>query len=606
MASEIRNITIRNIKGYGDVPVVLPVELKSNRVNLIFAPNGTGKSSFAAAFNLLNRARLDVPMDYKHQKNEFAVSELSLQLDGVQYRADRTQNEIASVLDCQIINSPLYAHAVHHNRGRFHTVSGYEDIRTIEIENIVRSVSIGYAVTPIKREFGTNGKILRNLQEDFSTKDIFLALPKFQDAIDTWNNSDGRKELIEEVRTYVNSLDGTEDEIRAQLDDATLEGLEHNNKFQEVAEVLQVLYPADTRWDMFDRFYQLLYLWHNKKEKMKSATNYHAYIYRKEKIDEDIRLLGATWKGIHTQEKDGKLIVDFPHADEISNGQRDLLTFVIDLIKFKVNLKQSKKSLLIIDEVFDYLDDANLIAAQYYLTSLLDVSKENIFMCVLSHLNPYTFRSYVFSDKKINVTYLKESLPTATNKMMAFISFRQDLDKNVEAQKQLYDDISHNLLHYCPGVVDYSVQMNSLKQNRQLDVNYGKTNVLHTMLINELNKYLSQSPSYDPYAVALALRLGVEKKVYQSLPPERQQGFVDAFTTKGKFDYCIESEIIIPDAYYIVTAIHNESDHLRFDGLQQKYIERPMVYKLQNAVIRGIIAEIFGWKGLPLTTSVID
>ena len=606
MASEIRNITIRNVKGYGDVPVVLPVELRSSRVNLIFAPNGTGKSSFAAAFNSLNRSRLDVPDDYKHQKNVFAVSELSLQLDGAQYKADRTQNQIASVLDCQVINSPLYAHAVHHNRGRFHSVSGYEDIRTIEMENIVRSVSVGYTFTPIKRAFGTNGKILRNLQEDFSKKDIFLALPKIQEAIDKWNNSDRRKELIEEIRTYVNSLEGTEDEIRAQLDEVKLEELEHNNKFQEVTEVLRALYPADTRWDMFNRFYQLLYLWHNKKEKMKSAIDYHAYVYRKEKIDEDIRLLGATWKGIHTQEKDGKLIVDFPRADEISNGQRDLLSFVVELIKFKANLKQSKKSLLIIDEVFDYLDDANLIAAQYYLTSLLDVSRENIFMCILSHLNPYTFRSYVFSDKKINVTYLKESQPTATRKMMAFISFRQDLDKNDVSQKQLYDDISHNLLHYCPVVVDYSARMSALQQNRQLDINYGKTNVLHTMLIDELNKYLSQSPSYDPYAVALALRLGVEKKVYLSLPPERQQGFVDAFTTKGKFDYCIESEIIIPDAYYIVTAIHNESDHLRFDGLQQKYIERPMVYKLQNAVIRGIIKEIFEWNGTPLTTNVID
>lgn len=70
------------------------------------------------------------------------------------------------------------------------------------------------------------------------------------------------------------------------------------------------------------------------------------------------------------REKDA-LVVEFPHADEISNGQRDVLTFIIQLLKFQSTLRNGKKYLLIIDEVFDYLDDANIIAAQYYLSNLL-------------------------------------------------------------------------------------------------------------------------------------------------------------------------------------------------------------------------------------------
>ena len=37
-------------------------------------------------------------------------------------------------------------------------------------------------------------------------------------------------------------------------------------------------------------------------------------------------------------------------------------------------------------------------------------------------------------------------------------------------------------------------------------------------LIQEINKYFSVDTEYDPYAVAVALRLRVEKLAYQKLP----------------------------------------------------------------------------------------
>ena len=76
--------------------------------------------------------------------------------------------------------------------------------------------------------------------------------------------------------------------------------------------------------------------------------------------------------------------------------------------------------------------------------------------------------------------------------------------------------------------------------------------------------------------------------------------------TKNKIDLCKRNGIDVPEVYNIANAIHNDSDHLKFDAEQNKYIERPMVYKLQNQIIRSIIGHLFGWNGNALTTEVVD
>ena len=101
---------------------------------------------------------------------------------------------------------------------------------------------------------------------------------------------------------------------------------------------------------------------------------------------------------------------------------------------FLAMLQQARNSLtkpnniLIIDEIFDYLDDANLIAAQYYLTEFINeikTKKYNIFPIILSHLNPYYFKSYAFKDMK--VYYLNPHKPMYSSKMEKLLAIRADL-----------------------------------------------------------------------------------------------------------------------------------------------------------------------------------
>lgn len=607
----IKNITIQNIKGYGYPPVTLDVELKTNRVNILFAPNGTGKSSLAAAFSSLKRGTLSVDKNLKFHKDETLSSSLSLELNDVVYTADSTKNEISPVLSCWVIKSGIDSEATLHNMGKFATAISYIDITDIEIGKVVKLVSTGYSINAIKRNFGKNKKILQNLGVEMESPKFLHRLKFIYTQLDTFLSASSRRALIENVLQKINNLRGNEQEVLAAIDENWLSEIETEPRYQSIVQQLALLYPNDSPCNLFLRFFQLTYHWKDNKMKIKSAIAYWDYIDFKNHIDRELKLLDTTWKNIHTEEVKDKLVVRFPHADEISNGQRDLLTFVVNIIKFKVKIRPEYKYLLLIDEVFDYLDDANLIAAQYYLTDFLNLSNNNLYLCILSHLNPYTFRSYVFSEKRINPQYLRATVPTATRKMLAFIAFRETMNqegKRGDANKlQLYHNLSHDLFHYNHLVSDYSADIATYKTDRNLDETWGQTAVLHQILIDEVNKYLSDQTQYDPYAVAMALRLRVEKMMYEQLQNQNQKThFIDQKMTKNKFAYCEDNGVEVPDVYNIVSAIHNEADHVKMDHLTNTYVEKPMVYKLQHVAIKGILKKIFGWEGHNLNTNVID
>lgn len=609
MASIITNISIKNIKGFGDPIRSIDLELKSNRVNIVYAPNGTGKSSIATAFKSLSRGALEVTKEDMFHKDDTLLPELSIILDGHPYSADRTSNTINAVLEPYVINSGIVVSTTQQNiGGRYTKVNGYLDIENIVVvNNIPPIITPRYRVTEIRADFGKNGKILMNREILFSNSEFWKICERIGPKLDFFPNANFRKELVSTIKANIQTLDGTVDYIKSNVDNNWFSSLEANPVFGEIMHKFSPFTEGLNKLECFDLFYQILYFWGNYKQDIKKANKRTTYEEMKSKFIVNLDLLDTTWKNIQCVETDNKLIVQFPHADEISNGQRDILTLIVELLKFRSLIQENKKYILIIDEVFDYLDDANTIAAQYFLSKFLEISKDNLFLCMLTHLNPFSFRNYIFSDRKVNYVYLRATQPIATNAMKAFIAFREGLDKSDAGQSDLYNKLSHDLFHYNPISVDYSNQIATYKENADLKQSWGKTGVLHNMLIGEVNKYLDGNNNYDPYAVAMALRLRVEKIVYDKLETQEQKNaFVDEKMTKNKFKFAEENAVVIPDILNMINAIHNEADHLKYDAENQRYLEKAMVYKLQNNVIRSVIMQIFGWNGVALSTDTID
>lgn len=609
MASIITKISIKNIKGYGAPATDINLELKTNRVNVIYAPNGTGKSSIATAFKSLTPKALSPMKEDMHHKDEALLPELSIVLDGQTYSANRTSNTINNVLEPYVINCRTIVSTTQQNiGGRYTKVSGYLDIENVVVINNIPQVVIPrYRITEIKDEFGKNCKILSNREVLFTNPEFWKICDRIGQRLDFFSNAKCRQKLLDDVKDKIQSLEGTAEYIRNNVQDDWFDLLEDNETYKEVIQSITQFTDGMSKLDRFDIFYQTLYFWKRNKQDIRKANKRTAYEEQKAKFNSNLAMLDTTWKNISSIEDGNKLIVKFPHADEISNGQRDILTLVVELLKFKSQIQEGKKYILLIDEVFDYLDDANTITAQYFLTKFLELSKENLFLCMLTHLNPFSFRNYIFSEKKVNYVYLKQTQPVATKAMMAFISFREGLDRTDNRQENLYNRLSHDLFHYNPIVVDYSEDINRYKTNANLHQNWGKTNELHQMLIGEVNKYLSNDDVYDPYAVALALRLRVEKMIYDKINDQNLKiAFINEKMTKHKFKFAEDNNVVIPDILNVVNAIHNEADHLKYDVTNDKYLEKSMVYKLQNYIIQNIIKEIFEWKDVPLTTQSID
>lgn len=604
----IESISIKNIKGFGDPATTIKVNIKPNKVNILYAPNGFGKSSITAAFNSLKPHSLDVPKELKHHKDDTLECEFSIVFDGETLSANKEKNDIQTEFLTFVINCRLNPVSVLHNMGKFSTSSGYLDVKDIIVQNsIPPQVGVYYKYNTIKSDFGICGKVLSNIDKLLSDRNFLKALPATFESLDSFCAAKKRVQILDNIKATINAKKGTATDIISELQPELFLALNAEEKYLVFIAALNPFIADASDFERFSLFYQLLYLRKRCRAELKKAierADYEAFL---ENYNNNLHMLDSTWKGIRAIESDGKLVVKYPQADEISNGQRDVLTLVSQLIAFSSKISDEKKYILIIDEVFDYLDDANTIAAQYYLSSFLKKHKNNIYLCLMTHLNPYTFRNYIFNKKVVNDVYLCNNVPCASDAMMAFIAFRQKLDRKVGEQMVLYENLSHDLFHYNPVKVDYTTAINKFKSHKDLKPTWGKTNVLHQILVEETNKYLSGNQSYDPYAVAIALRLRIEKKLYDKLPDEYKADFVEQKMTKNKFTYCEEHGVIIPDVYNIINAIHNEADHLSYNDSRGEFEEKTMVYKLQNNVVLNIIRKLFNWTdGLKIDACFIE
>ena len=602
--AEISEIRVKNIKGFGDTVQPIKVKILPNKVNLLVAPNGWGKSSLTTAFESLRSNKIDVEKENKHKQDETLDSEVTIVYDGTSYTANSRKNEINNLFLCKVIHCDLYPKVVTHNMGAFSSSRGYLDIKDIVICSIPQKVELTYKFTSEKASFGPNGKILNNLT-DYLCDRSNLSLFCKKEIIDSIKKMDGKKvsALVNRVKADLNSMSGTQDAIKSKVNPSIFSDI---NAIEAYSNLKGTFCNGKTDIDAFTDIYQIIHFYKQNKSDISLYFKHSEYIKFKAELDRNISDLNSTWKEIKTKEKEGKLIVEFPYADVISNGQRDVLTFIVRLQVFKAGLRPNKSYFLLIDEVFDYLDDANVLAAQYYLTHLIKYAKEinsTLIVGIFTHLDPQYFRSYTFGKKMLKVSYLKDVTAQASTEMKTFIAFRQGLNHKDEGdEKQLWIALSKYCFHYhpdLPNVKDELSAINKTRSKNKIKESWGEGTNLLDYLLEELNKYLSDQPTYDPYAVSLAIRIATEKTVYDSLDNKADKNEFANIRIKGtkdKMEFAEEKGKSIPDAYYILSLIHGESDHIEYDEDTKEFKEKPVIYKLNNIVVKHMIAELFDYQ----------
>lgn len=604
----ISNMTIKNIKGYDAVGKSMDVTLLPNKINLVIAPNGFGKTSLTTAFGALNAKSLSVKDEDKNQENPALHPFLSIIEDGMIYFADETRNDISAHLLVHTIHSRLGVHASARRMGMAIPVTKYLSIEDVELGKSVDKVLFNGISEQEKVAFGSKRKLLSHSLDFMKTNLSFCAcLKDYSLAFTTFHTQVYRRGIMDECMRYITNDHGTVNALMQNYDDSVFDQIEKDEHYKKFANLYRKCTNED-RLHTFIVFHQLIDIYHQDVQAFRKACEYASYLRFKNSVEQELNILNNTWKNLHLVEKNGRLSVIYPKARNISNGQRDLLTFIVDLIGFHAKMSsESKKGILIIDEIFDYLDDANILVAQYYLTKILKRYNDNLYIIWLTHLSQDNFRSRVLNHKVLNVQYLKPVTAVPNNCMKKFIATRQNLNRDIPEQNELYDKISHYVLHYSPTEVDLTEQLRTyaIEGTR---ISWGRRIEFHRYLIEELNKYLRGEEEYDPYAVAVSVRLKSEINVYKKLTTiEQRKTFESTRETKKKFEKMEQDYgMSIPISYYVIAAIHNDADHVYIDK-NGNIPDATIVYKLEHLVVKKIVESLFKYnKGIDIMIDALN
>ena len=391
-------------------------------------------------------------------------------------------------------------------------------------------------------------------------------------------NGERIQERIENVIADINGQQGTAQEL---LDWITVNRLNDLKQIDYLNTIGNIINEFDIGYNSEAKSYltaiQLVWLYNQAPTNFKNACTYNNYRLDKQRFDNTLATFNCTWKNIRSSETRGKLVVKFPKTIHISNGQRDILSFISMLFKAKRNLKKPA-NILIIDEVFDYLDDANLTAAQYYITTFIkefDALGKSIYPLILTHLNPNYFKNFAFSNQK--VYYLDKTTIQVSPHLIRLIRNRENIT--------IKDDLDKYLLHYDPGIINKRAEFRALS----LPELWGEgTNfILH--LNNEVTNYLTNQP-YDPFAVCGALRVKIEEIAYNKLQSnDARTTFLSTHKTRSKLEKAEEMGIVSPESHYLLGIIYNEGMHWKDN---QDNVS-PIASKLENLTIKKLIRDVF-------------
>lgn len=578
----INKITIENVKGISSR--TFDLDIIPNRPSLLVAPNGFGKSTIAASFISLQANRLSVHEEHIHKGNEDLNSKLIVEFtdsDDVTHivEANENANGIKGCFDYFVINNQIKAKGVGRNIGGRTAVSASILVKPVTlVDTIPNRVDFEYSFREMSRDFGVNGRVLTNIREFFSDRRFVLELCEQYESLERILQMRNQR-VIGGITGAVNAEVGTAVDLRRWLSDNRIGELRLIEPLTKVAElVLASNLGVDSEVVAYLAAIQIANYYSKNKPNFKNACKYSNYKLEKEDYAEMLRAFNTSWCRIYPKEVGRKLIVEFPKAHQISNGQRDVITFVALIYRAQRKLK-GQNSILIIDEVFDYLDDANLVAVQYYITKLIDKYKESgrrIYPLILTHLNPYYFKNFAFSKQK---TYYLDKKNIAPNE--SFVKLLRNRD-----EPTIKDEVSKYLLHYH---TDQIVKREEFRELR-LKETWGEGNNFNAYVEHEVRKYLEDQDDYEPLAICCAVRKKVEEVAFnQIIDDEQRDEFLNTFKTRDKLSFAEEIGAIIPEYFYLLGIIYNDGMHWR-EG--QDNIS-PIAAKLENQTIKKLISEIY-------------
>jgi ABC-type cobalamin/Fe3+-siderophores transport system ATPase subunit len=578
----LKIIEIEHIKGIQHRRFEL--DISPNKPSLLVAPNGFGKSSVAAAFNSMNNNRINLSEDDYHLEDDTLLPRIYIEYERVDssiatLEATATTNTISSELDYFVINNPTKPKGIGSQFGRASATLEIKDV--VLVDRIPANAPFGNQYRAAQQRFGQNARVLPNPNAALSNLKLVEKLSQNFQALQRANGQRIQARIdaiINEINQQGGTVEVLTDWVNAnRLND--LKQIDYLNTIGNLIHEFDVGYNSETKAYLVA--IQLIWLYNNNPNDFKAACSYSNYQLDKQRFEQTLLNFNCTWRGIRASQTGGQLIVKFPKAIHISNGQRDILTFVSMLFRAKRHLTKDA-NILIIDEVFDYLDDANLTAAQYYITTFIKEFKDEgkrLYPIILTHLNPNYFKNFTFSNQK--VYYLEKSNILVNQHLSRMLRIRDD----ETIAEPLRDDISKHLVHYEPTHINRRADFRGLT----IPELWGESDNFYQFLYGEVDNYLN-GHAFCPFAVCGSVRVKIEEIAYNKLQsPEARAAFLGSHTTRKKLEKAEGLGLVSPESYYLLGIIYNEGMHWKDN---QDNVS-PIASKLENLTIKKLIRDVF-------------
>lgn len=581
--NRIENIKVTNFKGKDLIDLSF-TDLYANKPNLIIAPNGFGKSTIAQAFASIRPTKMELKNDdvYHGTNNNSTEVEITFsgEIDGT-YTANLTSNEIGNVCDIKVINNAVVAKSSYNTAGANLKIEPIVIYRTIPLE-----INANYNFTSIKSSFDCEGKIFTNISDFFEDTDNLVELLNIELFL---KRSTDNVRAKNKINQFISSIDanGTANAIKSKITDNSINDLlldtNINGAFSKISQLS--FFSTFTKVDKILSFLQIL-KWYscnrvqNDNAFLAKLVKYRQYKDNKKRLDERIKLFNTTGRDIKTVKDGNSLVLKFTNANKMSNGERDVLVFLSELFCFEIGMKKDY-GILIIDEVFDYLDGSNLLVSQYYLTKFIEDCKKagkKVFPLIFTHLDPSFFKNYYF--KKPKYHYLIEPPASCINSNIVKIIQNRNCQNNA-------DFASKYLLHYHPDDIAINQDVLQLTQGSFPQT----TKEFRDYAYSEVEKYLN-GRTFNPILVLVGIRIKVEETAYNLLPADKKSDFLQEHSTINKLEFS-KAYDEIPEILYLLQPLYNDSLHLNSNQNNTNNKIKSSCLKLYNNPIKNIIRLLF-------------
>lgn len=581
--TSIKSIEIKNIRGIKSRLFEFKTpEMFANKIHLLVAPNGFGKSSFTHAFDILKPKSIDQNKLERYEGDDELNPSIKLIYNkgGIPHTLD--QHQIKKHFSISVIRSRISPKVKQGNSFVGGKATATNSVEAIRICSIPVKPSITYSKRLIKEQYGENWKVLPNITSYYS-KPLLL-----ESLLQTTNDSNLHKltlwnkiaPLLQSFHQYT----GTASEIKSSFENSLINQLKEHSLMTKLVEKINVFFTLSVT-DRYLFALNFVEIAKNDKHNLEAHIERCSYEDAKQEVQHLIDSVNSNpnWLSVKLTQstKKKELVASFPIANHMSSGQRDLFSFICQLIKAKFDLRNKHQGILIIDEVFDYLDECNLLLAQYYIRKFLEdyrSSDKELFPILFTHLDPKLFNHHGLGKKnKINIHLLDNQHGNLhTNSATKLVKARE----NEPAKKTIgkyffhYEEESHNA--------------SELFQELNLPSDWSDSHNFYKYAEEELEKYKITKDTADLVAACVGIRLNIEKKAYSKLSTDEQKRiFTDECNTgtNSKLDYVSELGMTIPESHRILGLVYNDMLHFKknFD-----YISN-IISKMKNPAIRTMI-----------------